>query len=130
MSQQADKHDEQVGTIPSRSILVRVQHHLHEFWMRYGMPLRQAIAPRRGRAIASFAVLLCVMYLGYRLYDGRNDAALGDGTREEAVPTVTVTLPKPVLPTETITLPGNIVGWYEAPIYTRVTGYVKMWYKK
>ena len=28
-----------------------------------------------------------------------------------------------------ITLPGNIVGWYEAPIYARVTGYVKMWHK-
>ena len=21
------------------------------------------------------------------------------------------------------------MGWYEAPIYARVTGYVKMWYK-
>ena len=27
--------------------------------------------------------------------------------------------------TETITLPGNIVGWFEAPIYARVTGYVE-----
>jgi multidrug efflux pump subunit AcrA (membrane-fusion protein) len=41
---------------------------------------------------------------------------------------VTVTLPMAVPPIETITLPGNIVGWYEAPIYARVTGYVKMWY--
>ena len=49
---------------------------------------------------------------------------------EETVPTVTVILPKPVPATETIILPGNIVGWYEAPIYARVTGYVKMWYKK
>jgi RND family efflux transporter MFP subunit len=70
------------------------------------------------------------MYLGYRLYDSRNDAALGGEAREEVVPTVTVVLPKSVLPTETITLPGNIVGWYEAPIYARVTGYVKMWYKR
>jgi RND family efflux transporter MFP subunit len=37
--------------------------------------------------------------------------------------------PNPVPATETMTLPGNIVGWYEAPIYARVTGYVKMWYK-
>jgi RND family efflux transporter MFP subunit len=42
---------------------------------------------------------------------------------------VAVVLPKPVAPTETITLPGNVVGWYEAPIYARVSGYVKMWYK-
>ena len=130
MSQRLDKHDEHGGTIPSRSILVRFQHHFHEFWRRYGVPLGQVIARRRGRAIASFAVLLCVMYLGYRLHDSGNDAALGGGAREEVVPTVTVVLPKSVLPTETITLPGNIVGWYEAPIYARVTGYVKMWYKR
>ncbi|HEX5545322.1 MAG TPA: biotin/lipoyl-binding protein, partial [Nitrospira sp.] len=130
MSQQVDKHDEHAGTIPSRSILVRFQHHLHEFWRRYGVPLGQAIARRRGRAIASLAILSCLIYLGYHLYDSRNDAALGGGTREEAVPTVTVVLPKSVPPTETITLPGDIVGWYEAPIYARVTGYVKMWYKR
>ncbi|HJU04754.1 MAG TPA: efflux RND transporter periplasmic adaptor subunit, partial [Nitrospiraceae bacterium] len=48
---------------------------------------------------------------------------------EGAVPTVAVVNPKPGPSTESITLPGNIVGWYEAPIYARVTGYVKMWYK-
>ena len=131
MSQKADKQDEQAGTIPSRSILVRFQHRLHGFWRRYGVPIGQAIARRRGKAIASLAILLCVMYLGYRLYDSKNDAAeLHHGTIEETVPAVTVTLPTAVPPTETITLPGNIVGWYEAPIYARVTGYVKMWHKR
>jgi RND family efflux transporter MFP subunit len=42
---------------------------------------------------------------------------------------VTVTYAKAAAPTETITLPGNITGWYEAPIYARVTGYVNMWHK-
>jgi len=42
---------------------------------------------------------------------------------------VAVVSPKAVPATETITLPGNVVGWYEAPLYARVTGYVKMWYK-
>jgi RND family efflux transporter MFP subunit len=42
---------------------------------------------------------------------------------------VAVVYPKPGASSETITLPGNIVGWYEAPMYARVTGYVKMWYK-
>jgi RND family efflux transporter MFP subunit len=129
MSQQMDKHDEQSSTIPSRSIPARFQHQLNEFWRRYGVPFGQAIARRRGKAIASLAILLCVMYLGYRLYDSKNDAAeIHHETLEETAPAVTVTLPMAVPPTETIILPGNIVGWYEAPIYARVTGYVKMWY--
>jgi RND family efflux transporter MFP subunit len=54
---------------------------------------------------------------------------LREQTLENAVPTVAVVSPKPVPATESITLPGNVVGWYEAPLYARVTGYVKMWYK-
>ena len=80
--------------------------------------------------IVFFAILLCGLYLGYRMYDANSDAALlRDKTLEEAILTVAVVSPKPLPPTETIMLPGNIVGWYEAPIYARVTGYVKMWHK-
>ena len=75
MSQQMDKHDEQSSTIPSRSIPARFQHQLHEFWERYGLLLKQVIVHHRGRLIASLAILLCALYLGYRIYDGRNDAA-------------------------------------------------------
>ncbi|MDF0673461.1 MAG: efflux RND transporter periplasmic adaptor subunit [Nitrospira sp.] len=93
------------------------------------MSLEQMIVRRRGRVIVALVILLCLLYLGYRLYDGKNDAAeLRHEPLEETVPAVIVTLPTAVPPTETITLPGNIVGWYEAPIYARVTGYVKMWY--
>jgi RND family efflux transporter MFP subunit len=75
-------------------------------------------------------LLLCVPYIGYRIYESRSDAAaLRDDTLVGAVPTVAVVNPKPVPATETITLPGNVVGWYEAPIYARVSGYVQMWYK-
>ncbi len=84
-----------------------------------------------GRHKAFLAILLCALYLGYRIYDSSNDAAaLLHEPLEETIPTVTIVSPKPVPTSETITLPGNIVGWYEAPIYARVTGYVKMWYKK
>src|SRR5579883_2611866 len=82
------------------------------------------------RGIVFLRILLVAVYLGYRIYENRSDAALlHEKTIENAVPTVAVVTPKPVPATETITLPGNIVGWYEAPIYARVTGYVKMWYK-
>ena len=83
-----------------------------------------------GKRLALLGILLCLLYLGYRVYESRLDAAaLRDQTLENAIPTVAVVGPTPVPATETITLPGNIVGWYEAPIYARVTGYVKMWYK-
>jgi RND family efflux transporter MFP subunit len=83
-----------------------------------------------GKRIALAAILFVVFYVGHRIYESSGDAALlREKTLEEAVPTVAVVSPKPGALTETITLPGNIVGWYEAPMYARVTGYVKMWYK-
>jgi RND family efflux transporter MFP subunit len=83
-----------------------------------------------GRGLVIAALLVVVPFIGYRIYEGKLDAAtLHSHTLEGAVPTVAVVSPKPVPATETITLPGNVVGWYEAPIYARVTGYVKMWYK-
>ncbi|BCA53897.1 RND transporter MFP subunit [Nitrospira sp. KM1] len=83
-----------------------------------------------GRHIALFAVLLCVLYIGYRIYESKSDAALlREKTLEDAIPTVAIINPKPADPTETITLPGNITAWFEAPIYAQVSGYVKMWYK-
>jgi RND family efflux transporter MFP subunit len=84
----------------------------------------------RGKGLAILAILLCVGYIGYRLYEGRLEAAaLHATTIERAVPTVAVTRATPLPPNDTITLPGNIQAWYEAPIYAQVSGYVKMWYK-
>ena len=83
-----------------------------------------------GKRLVFLALVLLVFYVGHRMYESRGDAALlREKTLEDAVPTVAIVTPKPGSPTETITLPGNIVGWYEAPMYARVTGYVKMWYK-
>ena len=83
-----------------------------------------------GKMVALSAISLVLLYLGYRIYETRSDAALlREQTLEGAVPTVAIVSPKPVPSTETITLPGNVVGWYEAPMYARVTGYVKMWYR-
>jgi RND family efflux transporter MFP subunit len=76
------------------------------------------------------AILVCVFYLGYRVYESKSDAALlRETTLEDAVPTVATIYARPVAPTETITLPGNIQAWFQAPIYAQVSGYVKMWYK-
>jgi RND family efflux transporter MFP subunit len=84
----------------------------------------------RGKGLALAAILLCVLYLGYRIYESKLDAAaLREETFQGAVPTVAITYPKPTPPTETITLPGNVAAWFSAPIYAQVSGYVKMWYK-
>lgn len=84
----------------------------------------------RGKGLAVAAIIAMALYLGYRVYESRLDAAaLREETLDRAVPTVAVTSPKPPPPTETITLPGNIVAWFAAPIYAQVSGYVKMWYK-
>ncbi len=82
------------------------------------------------KRLAFLAILLCGLYVGYRIHEAKSDTALlRDNTLEEAVPTVAIVSPEPVPATESIVLPGNIVGWYEAPIYARVTGDVEMWHK-
>jgi RND family efflux transporter MFP subunit len=84
----------------------------------------------RGKGIVIAAIILSVLYLGYRIYESNlNAAVLRKETLEVAVPTVAITYAKPVDPSDTITLPGNIQAWFEAPIYAQVSGYVKMWYK-
>jgi RND family efflux transporter MFP subunit len=84
----------------------------------------------RGKLVTISAILLCVLYVGYRMYESKSDAALlREQTLEDAVPTVAIVYPKPTDPTETITLPGNVQAWFQAPIYAQVSGYVKMWYK-
>ncbi|HSN04933.1 MAG TPA: efflux RND transporter periplasmic adaptor subunit [Nitrospira sp.] len=83
-----------------------------------------------GKLLVIAATLLCAIYIGFRIHESRLDAAaLKEETIKDSIPTVAVVHPKPVPATESVTLPGNIVGWYEAPMYARVTGYVKMWYK-
>jgi RND family efflux transporter MFP subunit len=84
----------------------------------------------RRRLLVITAIFVCALYLGYRIYDSRSDAAaLREETLINALPTVAVINPKPGLPSESITLPGNIQAWFQAPIYAQVSGYVKMWYK-
>src|SRR5687768_1866946 len=51
----------------------------------------------RGRLVVISGILLCVLYIGYRIYESKSDAALlTEKTLEEAVPTVAVIYPKPV----------------------------------
>jgi RND family efflux transporter MFP subunit len=49
-------------------------------------------------------------------------------TDARAVPTVAVLTPQRGVTGRQTVLPGNIQAWYEAPIYARVSGYLKDWY--
>lgn len=83
------------------------------------------------KRMATLAILFVLLYLGYRIYDARSYAAmLREATLKVLAPPVSILSPKPVSATENITLPGTIAGWYEATMYARVTGYVRMWYKR
>jgi RND family efflux transporter MFP subunit len=59
----------------------------------------------------------------------QNDAKLAGWTKAQAIPTVAVVVPKRGAKDQELVLPGDIEAYYEAPIYARVPGYLKMWYK-
>ena len=58
-----------------------------------------------------------------------NEAKLTQWTKAQAIPTVAVVSPKRGAKDQELILPGDIEAYYEAPIYARVPGYLKMWYK-
>jgi len=75
-------------------------------------------------------IIGCIAILMYRFNEGQQEAvALQKGASERAITPVALTSVKQSEPIDSITLPGTIEGWYEAPIYARVEGYVKAWYK-
>lgn len=83
-----------------------------------------------GKIVLILSVGLVVLFLVYRFVEGHHEAkALEETTLEAAIPTVALIQATPSPATDSITLPGTIEGWYEAPIYARVEGYVKAWYK-
>jgi membrane fusion protein, multidrug efflux system len=75
--------------------------------------------------VAVIAALLLVV-TGIR---AREDAGvkLKEWTDNQAVPSVAVVLPDPKALTATIDLPGRLEAYYRAPIFARVSGYLKSW---
>jgi RND family efflux transporter MFP subunit len=58
----------------------------------------------------------------------RSEVSLTQLTAQEAIPTVTVIHPEQGITGQQVALPGTIQPYFEAPIYARVSGYLKMWY--
>jgi len=71
------------------------------------------------------ALILAVWGILSRL-SARN--ALERQAAEAAIPTVAITRAKAAPATDKLVLPGNVQAYYEAPIYARTNGYLKVWY--
>jgi len=57
-----------------------------------------------------------------------HESEVAKWTDEQAIPTVAVIAPKTGAAKQSLMLPATVQAWYEAPIYARVTGYLKDWY--
>jgi membrane fusion protein, multidrug efflux system len=75
--------------------------------------------------VAVVAVLLVVV-TGIRARETA-DVKLKEWTDNQALPSVAVVLPDPKALSATIELPGRLEAYYRAPIFARVSGYLKSW---
>jgi RND family efflux transporter MFP subunit len=73
----------------------------------------------------ALVLLLAVWGIVSRLL-ARN--ALAREAHAAAIPTVLITKPHTGPAAETLVLPGSVQAYYEAPIYARTSGYLKVWY--
>ena len=77
---------------------------------------------------ALVAVILAVLVVGTGI-KAREDASakLREWTDDQAIPTVAVVLPDAKALSATLDLPGRLEAYYRAPIFARVSGYLKSW---
>ena len=88
-------------------------------------------APVSRRKLGLFGVLagiaaVMVVVTGIRARED-SDSKLREWTDEQAVPTVAVALPDAKATNATIDLPGRLEAYSRAPIFARVSGYLKNW---
>jgi RND family efflux transporter MFP subunit len=85
--------------------------------------------PGKARWVTIIAVLVALgIAISGVLWRRHQESEVTKWTNELAVPTVAVVKPKQGVSGQQISLPGDIEAWYEAPIYARVSGYLKAWY--
>jgi RND family efflux transporter MFP subunit len=85
--------------------------------------------PRNLRLIAlGVAVAAVVVVIAGIWQRWSHEADVKQWTKEQAVPTVAVITPRQGAAVQRLVLPGTVQAWNEAPIYARVSGYLKDWY--
>jgi RND family efflux transporter MFP subunit len=81
------------------------------------------------RWLGLFAVLVAIGVVVGGVLDRRShESEVTKWTDEQAIPTVAVIRPKTGPAEQSLVLPATVQAWYEAPLYARVTGYLKDWY--
>jgi multidrug efflux pump subunit AcrA (membrane-fusion protein) len=71
-------------------------------------------------------VLIVVVVTGIRSREEAS-AKLREWTDDQAIPTVAVAFPDAKALNPTLDLPGRLEAYYRAPIFARVSGYLKSW---
>ena len=88
-----------------------------------------ARAPRGLRAVGLCALVVAIAVVVFGIVERRqNEVTVAQWTEAQAIPEVAALTPKSSPAVAPLVLPGNIQAWYEAPMYARVNGYLKMWY--
>ena len=78
--------------------------------------------------IGLLAVLAAIAIAAFGIFQRRShEAEVKQWTQEQAIPTVAIISPHAGPATQRLVLPGTVQAWYEAPIYARVSGYLKNW---
>ena len=93
-------------------------------------PVAPRLPPPRHLRLWGFVfvvVLIAVAVYGIQ-HRRSDDASVQKWTQEQAVPVVAIITAKQDTASQKLSLPGDIRAWYEASIYARVSGYLKMWY--
>ena len=84
-------------------------------------------APARLYALGALVVALG-LFAWVVVSRGMARGALAERTVAMAVPTVATIKPEHGPAAEDLVLPGSVQAYYEAPIYARTSGYLKLWY--
>lgn len=96
---------------------------------RPSMPHASSPLSRRKLGVAGVGALLgaaAIVATGL-MSRAHGDARLREWTNEHAVPTVAVVAPATRDATATLDLPGRLEAYARAPLYARVSGYLKSW---
>lgn len=87
------------------------------------------ITARQLKIAALVGLVLAIAVVAYGIISRAADASrLKQWTAEQAIPAVSVIQPSTGGAGESIVLPGRLEAFYRAPIYARVSGYLKIWY--
>jgi RND family efflux transporter MFP subunit len=85
--------------------------------------------PRNLRRFGLLAVVAAVAVAAFGILQRRShEAEVAQWTEQQAIPTVAVITPRTGEAAQRLVLPGTVQAWYEAPIYARVSGYLKNWH--